>query len=230
MSVGVVIGAGTRVRIGSGVESGVEAGDCSGLGAGSWVEVSAEVATESAVGSGVGVDAGVEVGSGSGVASGVGSGVGTGSGAGVGSGVGSGVGVDTEAVAIETVLASRVTAVWASALPLIVASVFSMIAVWLKIFPLNTELVPSVAWPPTCQNMFEACAPPLKTILVAELIERFCAICKIHTSSASPENVTSVGIVTPVLHLYSPGARVIPPILPAPNSVASWFVLPAASV
>ena len=108
----------------------------------------------------------------------------------------------------------------------------------LKIFPLKVEYVPSVApvAPPTCQKIFAALAPPESNTLTPagtlppEAILKSPAIWKIHTSLADPESVTLVGIVTPVLHLYNPGERVIPPISPAPNSVAVGFILPAASV
>src|ERR1035437_2471438 len=78
--------------------------------------------------------------------------------------------------------------------------------------------------------MLFAFAPPARITFVAELISRFSAIWNTQTSLALPESVTSVGIVKPVLHLYKPGASVIPPIFPAPSSVAVGFVIPAPVV
>lgn len=67
--------------------------------------------------------------------------------------VGAGVGVDVESVETETVLASSVTAVCASALPFSVAPVFNTIATWSNMVPLKTAFVPSVVWPATCQKI-----------------------------------------------------------------------------
>jgi len=75
-----------------------------------------------------------------------------------------------------------------------------------------------------------ACAPPLKVTIAPLPTVRFCATWKIQTSFAPPASVTALGMETPVPHLYSPGASVIPWILPAPSSVAVGDVRPAASV
>ncbi len=99
------------------------------------------------------------------------------------------------------VLAINVTAVCASALPFSLAPLVIAIFVWANIFPLNSDVVPRVTAPATAQKMFLACAPPLRITLVAELISRVPAIWKIQTAFAPPERVTSVGIVTPELHL-----------------------------
>ena len=97
-------------------------------------------------------------------------------------------------------------------------------------FPLKTDVVPNVVWPATTQKILRACAPPASITFAAELISRFWAIWNTQTSVSPPERVTSVGIVNPVLHLYNPGASVIPPMFPAPNSVAVGFVIPAPVV
>ena len=99
------------------------------------------------------------------------------------------------------VLATKVTATCASALPFSVAPEFITITVAHKMLPLNTDVVPSVVWPATCQKMFFGCAPPLKTTCAAELTTRVCAIWNIHTAVEFPERMTAVGIVTPVPHL-----------------------------
>ena len=62
------------------------------------------------------------------------------------------------------VLASKVTAVCASARPVRLAPVLSTICVWLRIFPCMLAVVPTTAWPATCQKMFWARAPPARTI------------------------------------------------------------------
>ena len=65
--------------------------------------------------------------------------------------VGDGVGV--KQVGTVTVLVSNVTAAFlANTLPSTLAPVVRVIAVIAKIFPLNTEVVPSVAELPTCQK------------------------------------------------------------------------------
>lgn len=66
-------------------------------------------------------------------------------------------------------LESRATAaIRASARPLRVAPVFSVIAWSAMIVPANAELVPKVAELATCQKTLEALAPPLKITLVPE--------------------------------------------------------------
>ena len=96
--------------------------------------------------------------------------------------------------------------------------------------PRKSDVVPSVAWPATCQKMLALWAPPFKWTIAPEPRSRVPAIWKIHTAFGPPERVTSLGMMTPDDHLYRPGAIVLPAILPAPNSVAVGFVLPAASV
>lgn len=76
----------------------------------------------------------------------------------------------------ETLLESNVTAVCASALPFNVAPVCSTIAVWSRIFPLKTDVVPSVVCPATCQKMLEARQPLVRITCLPELISRVPAI------------------------------------------------------
>src|SRR5680860_631776 len=119
------------------------------------------------------------------------------------------VGGGTVVAEDETVLASSVTWVCASALPFNTAPVCMIICFALNIVPLKVEYVPRVApiGPPTCQKTFEAKAPPESNTLIpegtlpAEAILRFPAIWKTQTSFASPERVTFVFIITSVLHL-----------------------------
>src|SRR5680860_312261 len=119
------------------------------------------------------------------------------------------VGGGTVVAKDETVLASSVTWVCASALPFNTAPVCMIICFALNIVPLNVEYVPRVApiGPPTCQKTFEAKAPPESNTLIpegtlpAEAILRSPAIWKTQTSFAPPKRVTLVGIVTLLLHL-----------------------------
>ena len=60
---------------------------------------------------------------------------------------------------LHTVVASSVTAVCASARPVIEAPVLKTIAVCDRMMPLNADVVPSVASPATCQKTLRACAP-----------------------------------------------------------------------
>ncbi len=87
----------------------------------------------------------------------------------VGAKAGVGVEVVTGAglvpVGAVTAFASRVTAVCASARPFNIAPVLRTTAVCESMIPLTFEVVPSVAWPATCQNTFWDCAPPLRTTL-----------------------------------------------------------------
>ena len=74
---------------------------------------------------------------------------------------------------IITEFESNVTAVWAKALPFNIAPVFKTMAVWSNIFPLKRAVVPIVVCPATTQKILPACAPPERTIFVAELRLRF---------------------------------------------------------
>src|SRR5205814_5308723 len=61
------------------------------------------------------------------------------------------------------VLASNATAPFrASARPSSVAPAFSVMEVYARMFPLQTELPPSVAELPTCQKTLQARAPPVR--------------------------------------------------------------------
>src|ERR1035437_2445057 len=125
--------------------------------------------------------------------------------------------------------ASSVTAVCASAFPFRCAPVCTTIAVASRMVPLNTDVVPSVVLPATCQKIFSGLAPPCRMIFTPELILSVCATWKIHTEVALPDSVTFAGMVTALDHLYRPGRSVNPPIFPAPSSVAVGNVRPAAS-
>src|SRR4051794_20537824 len=78
--------------------------------------------------------------------------------------------------------------------------------------------------------MFFASAPPLRITFLAAARERSPLVWKIQTSVALPVMVTSVGMVTVRVHLYRPGVRVLPPMLPVPRSRKSGVTRPAASV
>src|SRR5205085_6962222 len=79
-------------------------------------------------------------------------------------------------------VAFSVTAVCASARPVILAPVLNAISVLERMMPLKSEVVPSVALPATCQNTFLACAPPLKVTMAPLPTVRFCAMWKVQTS------------------------------------------------
>jgi hypothetical protein len=96
----------------------------------------------------------------------------------------------------------NVTVVFANALPFNTAPAPSEIDVWDNIVPLNVAVAPMVAWPPTCQKTFLACAEPLRMTVTPLATVRSCAIWRIQTSFVLvPERVTLVGIETPVAHL-----------------------------
>ena len=98
-------------------------------------------------------------------------------------------------------LSSSATRLCPSARPFIEAPVLSVIAVFERMIPSKCEVVPSVAWPATCQKTFFASAPPLSTTCVAAAVVRSPEIWKIQTSLAPPEIVVSVGTETLVVHL-----------------------------
>jgi len=98
-------------------------------------------------------------------------------------------------------LLSSATWLCASALPFNDAWVFSVIAVFERMIPSKCEFAPSVASPATCQKMFFAWAPPLNTTFLAAAMERSPLVWKIQTSLAPPAMVTSVGMVTVLVHL-----------------------------
>jgi hypothetical protein len=86
-----------------------------------------------------------------------------------------------------TALESMVTAPdIANALPFNVARVAKVTEAVAMIVPLRTEEVPSVAEDPTCQKMFLASAPPVKTTLRPEVRVKVDPIWKIHTAFALP--------------------------------------------
>ena len=75
------------------------------------------------------------------------------------------------------VLLLNVTAaILANNLPSTLAPELSEIDWSAMIIPLKTEVVPSVAEVPTCQNIFEAWAPPLKNTFRPDVVVRLEAI------------------------------------------------------
>src|SRR5438477_537598 len=74
----------------------------------------------------------------------------------------------------------------ANNLPLTMAPLFTVMETAARIFPLKTLVVPKVAELPTCQKMFFAWAPPLKTMLVAGSVVSVEAILKMKTAFALP--------------------------------------------
>src|ERR1700733_14089022 len=119
------------------------------------------------------------------------------------------------------VLPASVTAVCASNRPLTEVPVPNVTNVWAKTIPSTCAVAPAVTEPLTCQNTLFARAPPASVTDIAALMSTSPATWKIHTSGASPSSVTSSGINRPVLHLYTAGASVMPPMFPAPSSSTS---------
>ena len=90
-------------------------------------------------------------------------------------------------VGVVIVLASRVTAPFrANSLPSTAAPVVTVMEVKARMFPLKTEVVPSVAELPTCQKMLAALAPPLRITWRPEVVVSVDPIWKIQTALASP--------------------------------------------
>jgi hypothetical protein len=107
-------------------------------------------------------------------------------------------------------LESSVTAVCANALPHNVAPVCSAIFVLSRIFPLKTDVVPSVVAPATCQKMLFAWQPPLRVTIAPLPTVRVSAIWKMKTALVLPSQlrVTPLAsglkpdsILSPLLHL-----------------------------
>src|SRR3989454_1798077 len=117
------------------------------------------------------------------------------------------------------ILVSRVTApVRANSRPSTAAPVVTVMEANARMFPLNTEPVPSVAELPTCQKTLAALAPPLRITWRAEVVVRVDAIWKMKTALASPwaSSVRSPEeISSEEVDLYRPGVRVCPPRSPA---------------
>ena len=74
-------------------------------------------------------------------------------------------------------------------------------AVWVRTIPSKCAVVPISTAPATCQKTFLAMAPPVRNTFLAELMVRSPEIWKIQTSVALPVSVTSVGMVTVLVHL-----------------------------
>ena len=85
------------------------------------------------------------------------------------------------------VLESRVTAPFrAKSRPSTVAPVVAVMEVKARMFPLKTEVVPSVAELPTCQKTLAACAPPLRITWRPDVVVNVDPIWKMKTALASP--------------------------------------------
>lgn len=84
-------------------------------------------------------------------------------------GLGGGLGVVQAGTVMTS--SSRVTApLRASARPIIVSPVVTVIDCSARIFPWNAEFVPSVAELPTCQYTLQACAPLVSKMWLDELV------------------------------------------------------------
>lgn len=84
-------------------------------------------------------------------------------------------------------LLSNVTAPFrARALPSMTAPVVMVIEVKARMLPLNMELVPKVAELPTCQQTFEAFAPPARITCLPAVVVSEDAIWKMKTALALP--------------------------------------------
>jgi hypothetical protein len=74
----------------------------------------------------------------------------------------------------------------ANALPSSVAPVSNVIDCMAITVPLKTEVVPNVAELPTCQNILDASAPPLRITFRPDVVVSVVAICIMKTAFASP--------------------------------------------
>jgi hypothetical protein len=80
---------------------------------------------------------------------------------------------------------------------------------------------PTVTVSPTAQMMFWERAPPVRVMTTFVAWTRVPAIWKIQVSEGPPAMVMAVEMVTPVVHLYKPGVKIDPPMMPAFNSTKS---------
>jgi hypothetical protein len=100
-------------------------------------------------------------------------------------GLGDGVGVVQAGTVMTS--SSRVTApLRASARPIMVSPVVTVMDCNARIFPWNAEFVPSVAELPTCQYTLQACAPLVSRTWLAELVISVEPTWKIKTASGLP--------------------------------------------
>lgn len=113
---------------------------------------------------------------------------------------------------------------------LAVAPVCKVMAVLPRITPSMCEPAAAVTEPATTQTMLLASAPPARVILLPAAIVRVPATWKIQVSVAPPVMVMSLPILTPVVHLYNPGARMRPPMAPVAKLLKLGFTRPVASV
>lgn len=107
----------------------------------------------------------------------------------VGDGLVEGLGVGLGVVQPGTVMtsSSRVTApLRASARPIMVSPVVTVIDCSARIFPWKAEFVPSVAELPTCQYTLQACAPLVSKMWLAELVMSVEPTWKMKTASGLP--------------------------------------------
>src|SRR5580658_132107 len=95
--------------------------------------------------------------------------------------------------------------------------------------PTITEVVPSVAELPICQNTFPACAPFDRITWRPEVVVNADATWKMKTPLGLPPPLkvrSPEEIAREDVDLYSPGVRVCPPMFPA--IVTGQLVRPAA--
>src|SRR5438093_4553128 len=130
------------------------------------------------------------------------------------------------------VLAPKVTAaVRANSRPSTAPPVVTVMDANARMFPLNTEPVPSVAELPTSQKTLAALVPPLKITWLPTVVVRVDAIWKMNTAFASPwaSSVRSPEeISSEEVDVYRPGVRVCPPRFPATRIAPT--VRPAALI
>ena len=120
---------------------------------------------------------------------------------------------------------SSVTAPFrASARPLIVAPVVTVIDSRAMIVPAKADPVPIVAELPICQETLQGPAPPMKTTLLPEAVVSVEPAWKIQTSLDPPESVSAPVSPSEDAELYTPGGRVWPP-----RSATTGMVGPAAA-
>jgi hypothetical protein len=217
--VGLGVGVGVRVRVGLGVGVGVRVRVGLGVGVGVLVRVGLGVGVGVLVRVGVGVGVGGVV-----VTVGVGVGVGV-----VVVVVGVGVGVVVQSGTVMTSWSRVTAAVRASARPVILTPVVTVIEASAMMVPRKVELVPRVAELPTCQKTLQGEAPPVRRIELADAVIRVEGTWKIQTAAGSPcaFRVRLPLICSEVTALYTPGVRVVPVVTMGP--IMAVGMRPAAS-
>ena len=127
-----------------------------------------------------------------------------------------------EAPQLGTVIvsSSRVTAPFrASARPMMVSPVVTVIDCSARMLPVKAECVPSVAELPTCQKTLQGSAPLMRRTSLAESVTSVEPTWKMKTASGLPcaSSVSVPPTSSEVVALYTPGMRVWPAPMKGPT-------------